>query len=190
MYVMAICAPLESNVSEFVELLKERLKKPITIFNESDYLKSKIIEQPKKDIEESGPQDVEINFQQLKKDIEEEEGVVLLIGHNFYKKDALKENLGSCLSSKIFFEVSPESCLANFMRKQNPEDVDKAITHYTQQIKPANDTINITKKFANLIIPELTDYSAVLDMICSTLVKHVVEKNYTSQRLFFRASSY
>ncbi|KTD25787.1 uridine kinase [Legionella lansingensis] len=160
MYVIAICGPLESAVNELAKKLRLKVETPITILDESSYRVTN-----------------SIDYEKLKKDIETKEGIILLVGHSLYIDDSLKKFLGESLKIKLFLETSPESCLANFLRRKLAEDVKKNIDEYNQTIKPFNDEVNLTKKYADVVIPEKGNHEIILNLLHSSILAQSAPEN-------------
>ncbi|KTC85117.1 hypothetical protein [Legionella brunensis] len=155
MYVIAICGPLESAALEFAKQLSREVKIPTTILHQFDY-------QIKEDID----------FERLKKDLELQQGIVLLVGHTLYVDDALKKTLGEGLKIKLFIEAALDSCLTSFIKKRLSEDVGKSTSEYFEKVKPQNEIINVTKKYADVVIPEKEDYAVALQLLCSSMLAY------------------
>lgn len=129
MTVLAVCGPIGSGFKALSEQCYSLLNKKSTLLIDSSAYNSSEL---------------------LLSAINDASGDVIVFGADIF----LDEKLRSRFDIKVFIELDSDLCLANHLKSANAHNLEEQLNYYLSQIKPLNEKIRLSAKFANLRRPQ------------------------------------
>ncbi|HHT0594679.1 TPA: uridine kinase [Legionella anisa] len=143
MTILAVCGPVGSDYKAFSEQCYSLLNKNRTTLIDSSAYNS---------------------IDSLLSAIENAQGDVIVFGADIF----LNEKLRNKFDVKVFLELDSDLCLSNYIKSStssNTFDLKKQLQNYESQIKPLNEEIKISSKYAALRRPQASANDVLIDLL-------------------------
>lgn len=141
MTILAVCGPIGSDYKRLGEQCYARLDTETTALIDGSTFES---------------------IDSLLRVLEEAKGDVIVFGSNLF----LHEKLRSAFDVKVFVELDADLCLSNYLKSADKSlNLEQRLSYYLNHIKPLNETINISAKFADLRRPQAGLNDRIIDLL-------------------------
>ncbi|QMT59401.1 uridine kinase [Legionella sp. PC997] len=142
MTILAVCGPIGSDFKTFSQECYSLLNKDKTLLIDSSDFKSS---------------------NSLLAAIENVKGDIIIFGADIF----LDEQLRSKLDIKVFLELDADLCLSNYLKSidTNTKNVEEHIEFYSTQIKPLNEKIRLSAKYAALRRPQESSNHILINLL-------------------------
>ncbi|MCE0721794.1 MULTISPECIES: uridine kinase [Legionella] len=172
MTILAVCGPIGSDYKAFSERCYSLLnKKYATLIDSSAYN----------------------SIDLLLSAIESAQGDIIIFGPDIF----LNEKLRNKFNVRVFLELDSDLCLSNYIKIKSSAlndtfDLEEVLKNYESQIKPLNEKIRESSKFAALRRPQASANDVLIDLLINAeaqTLKTLAPSDSPSRERFFKPAS-
>ncbi|PWY54088.1 uridine kinase [Legionella qingyii] len=169
MTILAVCGPIGSDFKAFSEQCHSLLNTENTLLIDSSTYKS---------------------IDLLLSAIKSAPGDIIIFGADIFLDGKLRSNF----DIKVFLELDSDLCLSNYLKSfdKNECNLEEQLNYYLTQIKPLNEQVRLSAKYAALRRPQASPNDKLIELLINeddkTINKHQI-LSASSKDMFWKPES-